>query len=392
MRTIRILFLLLALLDMAEAMAQPGMDFPTVDAQSLALFQKGDWKGLAGYGRQALAAGVDYLNLRLRLGYAAFASGDYATAIVHYEKALGFDSYNETARYHIHYARRYLGQHEIATAEAERLPSELLRREGLLTPGVTLIGAEFSYKSSLVDIRNNPAYGHLTLGHRVSPRLHLQHAITNYSQRISEPLLTGLANNTNIIIGQTGFWNRAAFNIDRRWQAVAAYQYQNSAFGSLVYHHHVLMLGGKYYGSRVALQGDVVLARMLDTGLVQAELTLHAYPLGNQNLYGLTTLTARNASGSPFLVRQVLGAKVSKGAWLEAYATIGSFRNYAEADGLYLYNAIDTDRFKAGASAYIQLPRSILLQLGYTFENRQLYGRTTTFFQHSFTGGITWRH
>lgn len=391
MRTIRILFLLLALLDMAEAMAQPGMDFPTVDAQSLALFQKGDWKGLAGYGRQALAAGVDYLNLRLRLGYAAFASGDYATAIVHYEKALGFDSYNETARYHIHYARRYLGQHEIATAEAERLPSELLRREGLLTPGVTLIGAEFSYKSSLVDIRNNPAYGHLTLGHRVSPRLHLQHAITNYSQRISEPLLTGLANNTNIIIGQTGFWNRAAFNIDRRWQAVAAYQYQNSAFGSLVYHHHVLMLGGKYYGSRVALQGDVVLARMLDTGLVQAELTLHAYPLGNQNLYGLTTLTARNASGSPFLVRQVLGAKVSKGAWLEAYATIGSFRNYAEADGLYLYNAIDTDRFKAGASAYIQLPRSILLQLGYTFENRQLYGRTTTFFQHSFTGGITWR-
>jgi len=392
MRTIRTLILLLALLDLTEALAQPVLDFRTVDTQTLALFTKGDWRALAGYGRQALAAGVDYLNLRLRLGYAAFASGDYATAILHYEKALGFDSYNETARYHIHYARRYLGQHEIATAEAERLPSETLRREGLMTPAVTLIGAEFSYKSSLVDIRNNPAYGHLTLGHRVSRRLHFQHAITNYSQRISEPLLTGLANNTNIIIGQTGFWNRAAFNIDRRWQALAAYQYQNSAFGSLVYHNHVLMLGGKYHGSRIAIQGDAVLARMLDTGLVQAALTIHAYPLGNQDLYAITTLTARNAAGSPLLVRQVLGAKVSKRVWLEAYATIGSFRNYAEADALYIFNAIDTDRLKAGATAYLQLPRSILLHLGYTFEDRQLYGRTTTFYQHSFTGGITWRH
>lgn len=392
MRTLRIPILLLALLEMAQAFAQPGLDFRTVDTQTLAHFTKGDWRGLAGYGRQALAAGIDYLNLRLRLGYAAFASGDYATAIVHYEKALGFDSYNETARYHIHYARRYLGQHEIATAEAERLPSETLRREGLMAPTVTLIGAEFSYKSSLVDIRNNPAYGHLTLGHRVSRRLHLQHAIANYSQRISEPLLTGLANNTNIIIGQTGFWNRAAFNIDRRWQALAAYQYQNSAFGSLVYHNHVLMLGGKYHGSRLTLQGDVVLARMLDTGLLQAELTLHAYPLGNQVLYGITTVTARDGPGSPFIVRQVLGAKVSKVAWIEGYATFGSFRNYAEADGLYLYNAIDTDRLKAGATAYLQLSRSILLQLGYTFEDRQLYGRTIYFYQHSLTGGITWRH
>jgi len=137
---------------------------------------------------------------------------------------------------------------------------------------------------------------------------------------------------------------------------------------------------------------DAVLARMLDTGLVQAALTIHAYPLGNQDLYAITTLTARNAAGSPLLVRQVLGAKVSKRVWLEAYTTIGSFRNYAEADALYIFNAIDTDRLKAGATAYLQLPRSILLHLGYTFEDRQLYGRTTTFYQHSFTGGITWRH
>lgn len=392
MRSINTLLLLLVLLGTTGVSAQQGLDYPTVETRSLSLFLKSDWKGLLAFGPEALAAGVDYLNLRLRMGYAAFASGDYSTAIMHYEKALGFDSYNETARYHIYHARQYLGQHEIATAEAERLPAGLQASEGLLAPGVTRIGAEFSYKSSLVDIRNNPAYGHLTLGHRVSPRLHLQHAISNYSQRISEPLLTSLSDNKNIIIAQTGFWNRVSFNIDRRWQAIAAYQYQNNAFGSLTYHNHVLMVAGKYHGSRIAVQADMMLARLIDTGMVQANLTLYTYPFGNQDLYGITTLTARNAPGSPVLLRQVLGVRVTKSAWLEAYATLGSFRNYMEADGLYIYNAIDIDRVKAGLSSYIRLPRSILLHLGYTFEDRMLHGRTTTFFQHSFTGGITWRH
>jgi hypothetical protein len=391
MRTLNPVIPLILLMASLGAAAQPAMDYPSVEAQSISRYLKGDWKGLLTYGRLALAAGVDHLNLRLRLGYAAFVTGDFATAIAHYEKALGFDSHNETARYHIHYARRYLGQHEIATAEAERLPTPLLEGEGLRKPKLTLLGIEGSYKASLVDIREDPFYGRLTLGYRLSPSLHLQHALSGYTQRIAEPLLTSLPGNTDIGIAQTGLWNRAAWNLDRHWQALAAYHYQQNRFGGLVYHNHLLLVGARYHGSRVTLQGDAVVGRMIDTDLVQANLTLQAYPLGSQNLYGITTLTLRDNPGAPVILRQALGGKVLKDVWLEGHATFGEFRNFVEGDALYLYNALDTDRVKAGIGTYIALPGGRVLQLGYTFEERRLYGRQTTFYQHSFTGGITWR-
>lgn len=382
---------LIALVASLEATAQPGMDYPAVEARTVAFYLKGDWKELLAAGRQALAAGVDHLNLRLRLGYAAFATGDYATAILHYEQALGFDSHNETATYYIFYARRYLGQHEVATAGVERLPADLVEREGLRKPKLTLLGIEGSYKASMVDIRDDPFYGRLNLGYRASPRLHLQHALSSYTQRIAEPLLSALPGNTSIAIAQTGLWSRAALNINRRWQALAAYHYQHSVFGDLLYHNHVLLAGGRYHGSRIAVQGDVLVGRMIDAGLLQANLTLHAYPLGNQNLYGITTASLRDNSGAPVILRQVAGGRIWKDVWLEGHATIGEFRNFVEGDALYLYNALDTDRLKAGISTYVALPGGRVLQLGYTFEDRRLYGRQTTFHQHSITGGITWR-
>jgi tetratricopeptide (TPR) repeat protein len=392
MHTLNPVIPLIALLASLAAAGQPAMDYPSVEARSIALYMKGDWKGLLTHGRQALAAGIDHLNLRLRMGYAAFATGDYATAIAQYEKALGFDSHDQTARYYIHLARRYLGQPEIATAEADRLPAALFEDEGLRKPRLTLLGAEGSYKASLVDIREDPFYGRLTLGYRLSPRLHLQHALSSYTQRIAEPLLTTLPGNTAIGIAQTGLWNRAALNLDRRWQALSAYHYQQNRFGGLVYHNHLLLVGARYHGSRLTVQGDAVVGRMIDTALLQANLTLQAYPLGNQNLYSITTWTLRDPPDAPVILRQVLGVKVLKDVWLEGHATIGQFRNFVEGDALYLYNSLDTDRVKAGIGAYIALPGGRMLQLGYTFEDRRLYGRKTTFYQHSFTGGITWRH
>jgi hypothetical protein len=75
--------------------------------------------------------------------------------------------------------------------------------------------------------------------------------------------------------------------------------------------------------------------------------------------------------------------------WLEANATFGRFSNYFENDALYLYNAIDANKFKTGATAYISLTPKISAQLGYTMEQRELFQTKQSFNQHSITGGLS---
>jgi hypothetical protein len=54
-----------------------------------------------------------------------------------------------------------------------------------------------------------------------------------------------------------------------------------------------------------------------------------------------------------------------------------------------VYNAIDKNLFKAGATAYIAITPKVTLQLGYTFEQREIYKSINSFNQHSITGGIS---
>lgn len=70
---------------------------------------------------------------------------------------------------------------------------------------------------------------------------------------------------------------------------------------------------------------------------------------------------------------------------------MGTFSNLLENDALYVYNAIDPNKFKGGVTSYITLTPNIIAQLGYTFEQRQLYNQSINYNQHSITGGISWK-
>jgi hypothetical protein len=80
-----------------------------------------------------------------------------------------------------------------------------------------------------------------------------------------------------------------------------------------------------------------------------------------------------------------------KQAWLEGHATLGGFQNYFENDALYLYNAIDPTKWKAGAGVYVLLGKHLLLQAGFVFEQRVLFLTNNTFNQQSITGGLSWK-
>ncbi|OYX92982.1 MAG: hypothetical protein B7Y76_12265, partial [Sphingobacteriia bacterium 35-40-5] len=123
LKKISILFFLILSL---YGKAQETLSYEAVNIQSYALYEKGSWKELLEYGKNAVAVGQDFTLLRLRMGYAAFMNSDFSQAIIHYEQVLKNDSYNSTAHYYIWLCRTYLNQSELANLQIPFLSDEVL--------------------------------------------------------------------------------------------------------------------------------------------------------------------------------------------------------------------------------------------------------------------------
>lgn len=391
MQKLIILTLLIFLLATPDTRAQTNISFAAADSQSYTLYEKAQWKTLLQYGKEAIANGQDFVLLRMRMGYAAFMLGNYSESIKQYEVVLKEDTYNSTAHYYIYWSRVYLNQPEIAMAEVKFLSPGMTGDKNSRAAAFTNAAMEVSLKQSSVKSRGNSMYVRVGLGNRFSHGFHMQQSIATYRQKISEPLLTSVTKNTNITISQVEYYNRVMFNLNRNWQLKAAYHYMYTPFNNFIYHNHLLLAGVKYNGTYLNLQADAIIGKITDISTQQYNIQLDVYPLGNLNLYSFSTASLRQQKGSAFNFRQVIGVKLLKQIWLEGNITIGEFKNYAENDALYVYNAIDINKQKAGITGYISLNKKLSAQLGYTFEQLQLLGTTSTFNQHSITGGLSWK-
>lgn len=383
-----LIFILLA----CSSSAQHGNSYEEANIKSYSLYEKGDWKTLLQYGKEYITASPDFILLRMRMGYAAFMLNNFSEALIQYNAVLKKDSYNETAHYYSFLCLQYLNQSELADTHIKYLSKELLQKEKLSNFAITKIGTELSYKNTPITTRADGFYIRLDLHTRLNPNINMYQAVALFNQTISEVKLTAILKNQNIGINQKEYYNKTIVNMGKKWQAIAAYHYLYTPFNNYTYNNHIGLLGVKYNSNYFALQADGIVGTLTDSTLQQYNATLTFYPKGNLNLYSIATgsYSIRNAR-SAINFKQVLGAKINRFLWLEGNATLGAFSNFMENDALYVYNAIDKNLFKAGATAYISINPKIIFQIGYTFEQRQLYKSTISFNQHSITGGLSCR-
>jgi hypothetical protein len=379
------------LLFIHTTMAQTSLTYDEVNTKSYALYEKDSWKELLTYGKEAIQSNQDFTLLRLRMGYAAFMLNNFSEAINQYEHVLQNDSYNSTAHYYIWLCRKYLNQPELADAQVKYLSKEVIEQEKLKRLAFTQAGFELSLKQTDATERQNPTYARVDIGNRLGWNIHMLQSVATYQQTIGEPQLTTVTNNRNININQFEYYNKLTVNLNRKWQLIGAYHYVYTPFNNLVYNNHLGLLGVKYNSNYFNIQGDIIVGTVTDAPFQQINIQLGLYPLGNLNLYGFSTVYIRQNESSGTNFKQVIGFKINKNIWLEGNATLGMFQNLAENDAMYLYNAIDINKVKTGITGYFTLSKKCIAQLGYTFEQRQFYNKTTTFNQHSTTGGLSWK-
>ncbi len=367
--------------------AQKTNSYDEVNIKSYSLYEKGAWKELINYGNDAITNGQDFILLRLRIGYAAFMTGNFSEAIKAYENVLEKDSYNNTAHYYLWLCRNYLNQPELADKHLAFFTADALQKEKQNKVDFTGVGVETSFKTTDIIGRGNTWYNMLQVQNRFGWNVHMTQALSLFNQNIqlgTIPLTT--------TINQAEYYNKLTFNLNNKWQLKAAYHYTNTPINNTVYQNHSGLMGIKYAGNYFDVQADAIFSKMYDSTISQFDFVVGYYPLGNQKLYGISSATYRNRNtGSGFNFRQVLGGQLTKRIWLEGNLTVGSFQDLFENDGLYLYNAVDKNNFKAGAMSYIQISPKCIFEIGYTIEQRTLYSKTTTFNQNSITGGLKWK-
>lgn len=360
------------------------------DSTSLELYNRGDWKQLIKYRDQTLNTGrADFPGLRLRIGYAFMMTGNYKQALKQFENILSKDTYNQTVRYYAYLCNKYLNNDLSASYNAAYLQN----KNGLSSFGLIDAGAESSVKINTDINRDNATYSRISLSNRLSWRWQLEESLAYYNQTIFKlGNYDGYGNSVHAADQQKEYYAKLSFAISNQLTLMGAYHYANTKFETTTDNSNLGLLALRYNGTYVDLQGDINFGRLDDKQLQQYDAKLTFYPFGNFNLYTISRGSDQHLnSNDHFIFNQAIGFKVIKNTWLESTITIGDQDDYLDADGLYIYNAIDKTTFKYGETLFYQLGAHSQLQLSYVYEKKDDTYQSLNYVQNSVTLGFLWK-
>lgn len=376
------------------------ISYQQADSTSLVYYNSANWTGVIDYGNKAIAAGVDYPVLRLRMAYANFMGGNYSAALTQYNEVLKDDSHNQMARFYSYLCNKYLNNPQGASYHASFVDTVSLNKASVTQFGLISAGLENSVKIPQNSQRGTGNYTRAFLSNRLGWKLTLDQSLAFYNQSItSTNAVTSAigapgianANSATFTDSQFEYYGKLGFAVNSRLTVLGAYHYLNTSFGITGYQNHIGLIGLKYALPYVTLQSDANVATISNSNLQQYNGQITFYPMGNLNLYSISRVSAQSGDLHQTIFSQTLGFKVTKPFWLEANGTFGTMDNYLDTDALYVYNAIDITKLKACATSFFQLGQHAIIYINYAFEQKQDYYLNKNFNQNSITGGFTWK-
>jgi hypothetical protein len=383
--------------------------FQQVDSLTYHYYYSGDWDKLIEIGEKAISHNIDYKKLRQRMGFAYFTKADYYAARSQYEKALTFDNSDIDTRIYLYYCGLYTGNESYSRYQAGKLPVET--QKSLAANPFRIIDAvdvEYNYKSNNSPLYHNSNYWRLGLNTKLGYRLNLYQAISNYTQKVDSAggqydFLSKAA------INQTDYFASLNWTLNPHLNFTFGYHYINlQVVDSISYQISLLpekkIVNNTYYDGHLFFSKIDYKINRFDLGLTASlfnynnSLTQQYGVQAGVILPGILNLMIKSALFAMFdnnsqrlIYSQTLGAYVLRNIWLEGNLTFGNLKNYAEYDGLYVYNVDDPTIIKSGLSLYWSLTKNISFFGNYSFNLKKSQTYNTNYNQHSFSGGVIWK-
>jgi tetratricopeptide (TPR) repeat protein len=169
----------------SQLQAQNAADYEKIDKQTYDFFIEKDWQQVINVGRQAITEGVDYYNLRYRIGVAFYEQKQFRAAISHFEKALIFNEFDETSKEYLYYA--YLSSERFSDAEklAKTMRKDTQKRLKIKpAPLLSTLITEGGIKAPNFDSLKIMTFVGVGLGHRIGDVATAFHNFSNVSQTV----------------------------------------------------------------------------------------------------------------------------------------------------------------------------------------------------------------
>lgn len=385
------------------AMAQGTITPAQADSLSWKYYLSGDWDSLIEIGEQAQQQGIGFKYLHQRMGYAWYLKGDYYKSKQHYQKALRYDSDDETTLLYLYYSQMATGHLLSARYHAAGLPvetrtlSKITRQHWLNS-----VDAEYSYKRPDAFYRDNDLRGdgfYRRFGLHTLPgyRLAVYQSLSGFQQS------TEFGNSTR----QLEYLGSVSAQVSAPITLTAAYHFTGTRYTQLP---DSFYLPGHQIAARINYQW-----RRFDFSASGSHLT-NSYLQVNQiglhwgtgfslpasiylktSVYWLTdTWDDSTTPGvdrfAHTVVEQSVGAMVWKNRlWVEANVTLGNQNYFTVADGLYFYNSPDPIVQKSGVQLTAFLTKNLSTTLHYGIEKKHWIANDEYYYQQGLTGGIIWK-
>ena len=388
------------------------VSYPAVDSASYSMYLNGDWKALHVYGKKAIASGIDYPLLRMRIGYADYMRGNFSSSEKNYRAALKSDSHNQAAIYFLALDNENLNRNASADYYGKFLDDSLAEKLGLKKSAfITSFDAEGGMKFPQSDLRQNASVFRVGMGSQLSWRWSLYQSVNLFGQDVYDNRNDSFAHYPQIHVGQKSYYARLNFQANAHLGFEGAFQrisLTNSMVnvqqnphgppgqpppGATITSAMSIFLGGIHYSfSRLVLYGEFANTFSSEGNFSQVGFSFLYTPLGNFNLYLRgNAYYQMNSNGNNILLIPTIGFRPMKKVWLESGVTIGTYNNLIEGEGIYFLNMFDDTKFRSSSTLYIALGKKVMLNFNFTEETKQMSNHQINYKQSSITGGLSWK-
>lgn len=420
----RLITILIFMMGYLSAFSDEKFDFVTVDKITYELYLQKNWEKLASYGKEAIKNGIDYYYLRMRVGIAFFELEKFMNAEPHFQKALVFNTNDIDALTYLYYCYLNTGKQADAEKVLKKIPKKVVADMGI----VESKNIDFVYLETGPSLTNNNKniagfdldgneniygentylrggyYTALGLKYRVSPTVRLVGSYVNIIQGITKQIVQNdsLVINDEFLLYQHQVYLNANIRLNRNITIIPAFHFLNTSYSTVYTKYDEITKDFEYFQSKtilnsiiahLAIEKDISLltlglfggySNLNERNQFQGGLSVTIFPEGNLNLYTNSKFIFRWQDSlstgkyyNRFIFYQMIGLKIFKGFWTEAFATFGELENYYEKNAYVVYNIPDKILFKWGVHLLYQVNRRIDLSL--EFENLYREGIFVTF-------------
>jgi hypothetical protein len=441
----RTYFIILLFLIVSKNGLSQNCSYAAADSSTYHLFINKEYSQLIKEGHKILKQGLDFYDLRMRMGIAKYNQGNYEQAFKHFKAAYKMNNADTVLLEYYYYSLKNTNRQDDAARLCKLFPTSLSKRMKI-TPFSTknIIGniEEITLTSGLS--ANNNIYVNQEKSFkdtadysevRLQGSTPLQSIYFKYKIMEGFKLHTGFTyfSNQSYGIAESNTETEKKLYRDNSWQYNLALDYRvkfglkvgasfglfnekatflTSTYDTIYWQYNyfdTLFKNKAYTGSiylsqrfrNIELFTSFAIGSLGQQKQTQFDFGFIYYPFGNNKIYATSNLSLlKNDSARNFVLNQTIGSFLRKNTSFEVWGNYGNMQNLQRLGGFETYNMIDPILYSIGAKVAYTYQKITIIP-SYTFGKRESTYNTyslsnstihnNTYNNHNFKISLSWR-